>query len=341
MLFPRNKVLACKARMFTWEVVTGFDREGSDAELAAAFAKDFPNRHQGGTPVFWEMIAFNAAEGRRHRFLVAVPCDAASMPDSGRVLPESVGLYALADRRVRQCDCGGNMRYAAVVGGTLYVLVFMEGRLCHWSEESGYGGDSGELIEERLGRFDIFLEKDFLFSRADSFAKVTATDASFDFFQAASRDPFWKKLSLVECRGWTPRYSCLVLALLLAFSVMLWRGIVPCLTEPPETGAFVPAVQPPELERPVDELPDYGEWHMKKPKAVAVERTCSTESLKIQGTVAGKIAQIRKGDGNALWLGVGDSIENLAVHGIGRDYVEFVCNGGNYVLRNGNNGRDN
>ena len=341
MLFLRNKALACKARMFTWEVVTGFDREVSDAELLAAFAKDFPNMRQGGTPVFWKMVAFNAAEGRRHRFLVAVPCDSATKLDSGRVLPKSVGLYALADRSVRQCDCGGNMRYAAVVGGTLYVLVFMEGRLCHWSEESGYGGESGKLVEERLGRFDTFLEKDFLFSRIDSFAKVTETDASFDFFQAASQDPFWKKLSLFEYRGWTPRYSRLVLFLVLAFSVMLWRGVEPWLRKVPETIARVPAVDAPKLERPVDELPDHGEWLMKKPKPAVNERACSTEILKIQGTIAGKIAQVREGDGNALWLGIGDSIENLTVHDIGRDYVEFVCNGRNYVLRNGGNGGNN
>ena len=92
MLFMKNRALACKARMFTWEVVTGFDQEISGADLLAVFAKDFPNMRQGGTPVFWEMIAFNAAEGRRHRFLVAVLCDTVSLPDNGWVLPESIGL---------------------------------------------------------------------------------------------------------------------------------------------------------------------------------------------------------------------------------------------------------
>ena len=337
MLFMKNRALACKARMFTWEVVTGFDQEISGADLLAVFAKDFPNMRQGGTPVFWEMIAFNAAEGRRHRFMVAVPCDTVSLPDNGWVLPESIGLYALADCLVRQCDCGGNMRYAAVVDGTLYVLVFMDGRLCHWSEESGYDGDFREILEERLGRFDTFLEKDFLFSRADLFAKETETEASFELFHEASKDPFWKKLSLVERRSWPGRYPRHVLlpALVVAFSVVLWRGVAPWLKEIPET-VPPPAVLAPELDLPVGELPEYGEWLMKKPKSVVAEKACSTEYLKIQGTVAGKIAQVRDGNGNALWLGIGESVDNLTVLDIGRNYVEFVCNDRKYVLRNGN-----
>ena len=229
------------------------------------------------------------------------------------------------------------MRYAAVVDGTLYVLVFMDGRLCHWSEESGYDGDFREILEERLGRFDTFLEKDFLFSRADLFAKETETEASFELFHEASKDPFWKKLSLVERRSWPGRYPRHVLlpALVVAFSVVLWRGVAPWLKEIPET-VPPPAVLAPELDLPVGELPEYGEWLMKKPKSVVAEKACSTEYLKIQGTVAGKIAQVRDGNGNALWLGIGESVDNLTVLDIGRNYVEFVCNDRKYVLRNGN-----
>lgn len=210
-----GRARAVRTRMFTWEMVTDFEGEVSQESLESSFARDFPEMQC--RPVFWKMISFNAADGRRHRYLVAVP-DAAresgerklcrrefrGLESRGRALPESIGLYALADKEIRSCDCGGNMRFAAVVDGVLYILVFMEGRLCHWSEEHGYGGSSAALVEERLERFDTFLKKDPLFSRAesragrgaDSFASCFVPDASFALFPVAARDPFWKGLDL-------------------------------------------------------------------------------------------------------------------------------------------------
>lgn len=206
-----GRARAVRARMFTWEVVTDFDCDAPRESLEEAFAKEFPEVQ--GSPVFWKMVSFNAADGRKHRYLVAMPGDGA-LESRGRALPESIGLYALADRATRSCDCGGNMRYAAVVEGVLYILVFMEGRLCHWSEENGYGGDSGALVAERLVRFDAFLTKDPLFSRAGArdenrevaqsanreasraFATRFDSGATFGMFAEASRDPFWRNLDL-------------------------------------------------------------------------------------------------------------------------------------------------
>ena len=234
-----GRARAVRARMFTWEVVTDFDCDAPRESLEEAFAKEFPEVQ--GSPVFWKMVSFNAADGRKHRYLVALPGDGAlesrgaggrglesrgrevgrsrgverrGARRRGRALPESIGLYALADRATRSCDCGGNMRYAAVVEGVLYILVFMEGRLCHWSEENGYGGDSGALVAERLVRFDAFLTKDPLFSRAGArdenrevaqsanreasraFATRFDSGATFGMFAEASRDPFWRNLDL-------------------------------------------------------------------------------------------------------------------------------------------------
>lgn len=140
-----RRARAVRAKMFTWEVVTDFDCDAPQESLEEAFAKEFPEM-QGSCVAFWKMVSFNAADGRKHRYLVAVTDveQEGSMSrgqerraQERRALPESIGLYALADREMRSCDCGGNMRFAAVVDGVLYILVFMEGRLCHWSEENG------------------------------------------------------------------------------------------------------------------------------------------------------------------------------------------------------------
>ena len=278
-----GRARAVRARMFTWEVVTDFEGEVSHESLESSFARDFPEMQC--RPVFWKMISFNAADGRRHRYLVAVPdaaresCERDSRgkqsrgrKSRGRALPESVGLYALADKEIRSCDCGGNMRFAAVVDGVLYILVFMEGRLCHWSEENGYGGNSAAFVEERLERFDTFLEKDPLFSRAesragcyaDTFATRFVPDATFALFAVAARDPFWKGLDLFDVGSAGAKARLTPVRILLLACIALpgaWKASqlvagVSNNVEAPDTA--------PELDAPPLDVPGEGRWIMKR-----------------------------------------------------------------------------
>jgi len=223
-----NKVGAVATRLFTWEVVTGFDQELSDSVLMRRLNEECPglfcelrNAASSRTPPlvkFWKMISFNGAEGRRHRYLVALCredlCGFRWRYD--RILPRQIGLYKVCDMRMRNEDGLENFRYATIVSGVLYILVFMEGRLCHWSEEAGYGQDeTAENIgnaESRLRRFDEFLKRDELFSRVDRFAVAFDGDGAencddFSLFREAAYDPFWKKLDLDDDVGVDGNFS--------------------------------------------------------------------------------------------------------------------------------------
>lgn len=328
-----RRARAVRAKMFTWEVVTDFDCDAPQESLEESFAKEFPEV-QGSCVAFWKMVSFNAADGRKHRYLVALPGDGA-LESRGRALPESIGLYALADRATRSCDCGGNMRYAAVVEGVLYILVFMEGRLCHWSEENGYGGDSGALVAERLERFDAFLAKDPLFSRTSAFDLRFYPEATFGMFAEAARDPFWKRLDLYGSR--TAGLHVGTLVMLFALAAVASLGFVTVYPAQGEACEDCTLAAAPELSAVPDEILGDGLWTMgpAEPKLSQVRAVsgrgntppsaCDLPALTIQGTVDGKLAQA-KIDGEVRWLGVGDSVGAFAVVSIGSDRVQFICN---------------
>ena len=350
---------AVRGRMFTWEVLTDFDGDIAAPALEESFRRDFPGMEE--RPVFWRMVSFNAVDGRRHRFLVAVPDEPLDVRRNVRMLPGTVALYALADREVRDCDCGGNMRFAAVVGGVLFVLVFMEGRLCHWSEERGYGG-SRALVEERLERFDTFLKTDPLFSRIEEFEKrlykdgsdalevLGSSEAPLGLFDAAARDPFWRRLDLRGGVGFGRGRFRIAGALRKRALGMLALGTVVCVVVlfvgcllgrvnggAGESCMDCVQAEAPELEPPLKMLPADSVWSMAAPKATLgpMRPGCGTDGIAVQGTVAGKLAQVRGSDGGARWLAPGDTFGHLSVTAIGRDRVVFSCGGARVELLNG------
>lgn len=343
-----RRARAVRAKMFTWEVVTDFDCDAPQESLEEAFAKEFPEVQGNCRVAFWKMVSFNAADGRKHRYLVAVTdvelVGRKSRGQERRALPESIGLYALADREMRSCDCGGNMRFAAVVDGVLYILVFMEGRLCHWSEENGYGGNSNELVAERLERFDAFLAKDPLFSRTSAFDLRFYPEATFGMFAEAARDPFWKRLDLYGSHT-AGAHAC-VPAVLLALAAVASLGFVTVYPAQGEACVDCSLAAAPELSAVPDEIPGDGLWTMghAEPKLSQVRAVsgrgntppsaCGMPALSIQGTVDGKLAQA-KIDGEVRWLGVGDSVGAFAVVSIGSDRVQFICNGNAVEVLNG------
>jgi len=347
-----RRARAVRAKMFTWEVVTDFDCDAPQESLQEAFAKEFPEV-QGSCVAFWKMVSFNAADGRKHRYLVAVTdVEQGGRESRGqerraqerRALPESIGLYALADREMRSCDCGGNMRFAAVVDGVLYILVFLEGRLCHWSEENGYGGNSNELVAERLERFDAFLAKDPLFSRTSAFDLRFYPEATFGMFAEAARDPFWKRLDLYGSR--TAGLHVGAPVMLFALAAVATVGLVTVYPAQGEACGDCTLAAAPELSAVPDEILGDGLWTMgpAEPKLSQVRAVsergntppsaCDLPALAIQGTVDGKLAQAKIA-GEVRWLAVGDSVGTFAVVSIGSDRVQFICNGNAVVVLNG------
>lgn len=249
------RVGAVDARMWTWEAVTDFDGVLGRETLRKRFREDFPEPDVVAIPVMRELVCFNSTSGRRHRYIVAFPQGdlAPFRMRFDRVLPASAFLYGVADELMRSEGCG-NLRFGALVGGRLYILVFFEGRLCHWSEEPGHDAESAEA---RVSVFDVFLERDDLYSRAESWLRVFREfDDSHGVewrksFCRAARDPFWKDLDLDECGTMKPvaRRRLAVIALLSVSFVA-----VPCFF-----GCFsAESVAPRELPAPELSLPPVG-----------------------------------------------------------------------------------
>ena len=196
-----GRVKSIQARLLTWECTMTFDEIPALETLESLFESEFPRtcrrlQENGGFYRIWHMVSFNSSEGRRSRFLVAL-VEEPLEKCSGRVLPEQIWLSAVADQIIRalpESDNAGNYLCYAHAEGRLFVFVFFEGRLCHWSEEA-------VEMEKALPRFRRFLQRDALFSRVGHFEELHLQGESGpDFvraqFKKASRDSFWRRRDL-------------------------------------------------------------------------------------------------------------------------------------------------
>lgn len=254
-LYWKKRISPVTARMMTWEVTTSFDGTLTETELRKRFDEDFRDVFNAGfadgecAVFFWPLVSFNASDGRKHRYLVAVAEEPLEnyRKTFDRCLPKQIALYAIADKilrgewdgenclkcdetcvgRGRECaelnnDCAevadnGNLLFVALWEHCLYILVFMEGRLCHWSEEYGYGETFDDACRERVARFKEFLKVDELFAKSGTagvFGEfiVCCKNASADenlmnmdkLFQKATQDPFWRGKDLDACDSMKP-----------------------------------------------------------------------------------------------------------------------------------------
>ena len=377
------------ARLWTWEVVTGFDGVLDPPTLRRRFAEDFPTVAQScsegsctAQPVFREMVSFNSTDGRKHRYLVmlANEGDAEKEPAKYRgrgehILPWTAMLYGCADKLMREEDCEsvycgcslrescGNCRFAFLDNGWLYILVFFEGRLCHWSEEPQY--NNKESVQERLGRFDVFLRNDDLFSRAEKWycAFMDVGDVQeperLRWLRRAGNDPFWR----VRTRGKLvlPAFAAGV-ALLLAFSAC-WNvlsgdlpGAAPEVISP--AGTELPALTPPPEMRPSEEaVAQFNEGEMRAPfneerapfksdvrgvseigDARGTHKPvpgCDLPPVRLHGIVAGRIFSASIAGASRSWYSLGDSLGPFEVVSIGKDRVQLACGGEIREVRNG------
>ena len=343
-----ERVAFVGARLWTWELVTNFDSDVPHEKLLQWLREDFPETLRDRNPVCREMVGFNSSGGRRHRFLVALPeKDVECLRRHfDRVLPQTAMLYGAADALMRTNDGFGNLRYAVLAESTLYILVFFEGRLCHWTEEVAH---DNATAEERLERFDEFLMRDDLFSRAESWRKVFVESKDFSdsqrkaLLKAASRDPFWKDYDLDLFDGIKPRAKWR-LAFAATFAVALffsfvWRGsgenvakvdmAAPSLSVAPE---ITVVDHPMGMSRGKD---DVRVMKVNSPEASFPDSPACLVQFKIRGIVGGRLVRVEMEDGRMAWFRTGDSLGNFRVESIGGSKVSLACGGRIVKVENG------
>lgn len=335
----------CRVRLFTWEYAATFDEKIPQDELERAFEREFPKVSSSvrtGKCIcrIWPLVTFNAPEGRLSRYLVALSSDIENLKAKhrGRCLPWQIWIYAAADRAMRGAaeEHGGNFWCHIVVEGTLFILVFYEGRLCHWSEESGYpeGFSESDKLELRLRRFRQFLKKDPLFSRVDSFME-SRLEAAFDrrLFLSASRDPFWRRLDFMRSTkrqngfSFRPKGKFIVGLMLLLASVLgiQWQDdelvCKDCRESLPVELSPYPEFQMAEYmeESLIPSADDFGAHrHGRLP--------CVLPDFRLNGLVEYRIAIVSLGSAETtLPLREGDSIGSFALTRVGRDRIVLVC----------------
>lgn len=345
----RHNVQSADVPLFTWEVVTGFDEELPKETLHTRFDEEFRDAFADKTPVFFKLVSFNGLNGRRHRYLVALKeKDESLKRKNSWQLPLSIVLYRICDKIMREGDGLQNLCYHTTVAGKLYILVFLEGRLCHWSEELGYGNafenpDVALKIEERLERFRHFLEKDDLFSRAESFAFESGCDDgpspfSREEFLRAAADPFWRRKSLTPSdKSSHVRFAFVTFLLAVVVSLVVF---VPTLTAFFESEGLLSNESVLEAEAPELLLPEPIESFEVRAIAESLPKSvkrpsCDQPEFKLRGLVEGKICQLHGPDGTSSWLREGELVGGFRVESIGRDRVVLECGGVFYDVFSG------
>lgn len=333
------------ARLCTWEVTTTFDENPSEQELAKKFSEEFPRTCERlksagleGMHRLWLLTSFNSPEGRKLRYLLAVP-------EGGELqqLPRQIWLFAVADRTMRERG-DGNFLFWKIYEKTLVIMVFFEGRLCHWSEEVGYGSpcvsDCRNLVESRLERFRVFLKTDGLFSRAERFEEVEIKeDYDFNLFKKAAKDHFWKEPGtpwrLIGMRA----VAILALVVFTAKMTFLIYGRV---TNRSEMESLIQDALPVELSLP--EIVDVGEVKEESCEEIfngprdefhdvlrgfskrdaQKESSCVHPNFLVKGIVSTRLFMATV-DGRLRTFRKGDSLGSFAVSGILRDRILLNC----------------
>ena len=388
MFFLHKHIAPIPARMMTWEVTTAFDGTLTETELQNRFDEEFHDAIDGaqvGNRVnFWPLVSFNASDGRRHRYLVAVADEslAGYRKKFDRCLPRQVALFAIADKimrgeKVNSVGCKshgvdgggcseaasqneGNLLFAALWNETLYMLVFVKGRLCHWFEEHGYGDSFDGACRERVALFKSFLTSDELFENAGTFDDVLVCCnqmANMDnLFCLAAHDPFWRCLDLDRCNGMK---LCVKRRLVWNFAgaFTLCLVLLEIFVHPVEKLNFwndgkqiknLNLVAPVELDLPSARDLDMLAWaegHRDMPlakwnrahggvlgtflnaKRGTTQGKCRSSEFSLLGIAGGRIALVMTAAGESKMLSLGDTLYSYRVQKIGRNDVVFRCGG--------------
>lgn len=319
-------------RICTWEYVTTFDGQPSESQVLKQFGEEFPQIDSSLVQLNL-MVSFNSAEGRKLRFLVMVldalaPRKAWSI---SRRLPSQIWMFGWADEYLRRRSandecCSGSGLFWAVEKGVLYILVFLEGRLCHWSEESGYEESLDKinvLVEERLIRFRLFLKDDDLFSRCNFYPEIKMEAIrSRTLFKRASRDSFWKNVDLAE-KGKKSRLRNVLAISLLGFVVLFSQKFF----WGPREVSFEMVRDVPCVELSEPPLVESLEVREKTPVARFPKTACLVPPIRLRGIVAPRLFMAEMAENHKVQpFKLGDSLGVFMVSEIGRNHIELVCN---------------
>lgn len=306
-------------RMLTWEWKTSFDGVPTETCLRAAFEKEFPLackrlKNAGMNFLMLPMVGFNSTEGRCFRYLVVLGL---------QELPEQMWLYGAADRMLRNKKIPGlegNGLFYALENEMLYVAVFFEGRLCHWSE--GIAG------ENDLVRFRRFLKRDDLFGRCDNFPEFLVEKEKRDYARAV-KDPFWKNLMKKKNkRKIMLKKSILGILFFTALLVMFGSFI----TAEKSFNVFLNDVAAPDLQAWENEWPSL-EPRNVRPPVKAKNKKCEMPDLQLQGVVEDHLFLA-----NGSRYFKNDSVGGFVVAEILRGEVRLICENSTITLRMKNEG---
>lgn len=331
---------------------------------------------------FWPLVSFNASDGRKHRYLVSIANEplVCYRKKFDRCLPRQIALFAVADKLLRgeplnaifvgdvaECSVAeicveenvaddGNLLLVALWKNVLYILVFLKGRLCHWSEECGYGDCFDERVMERVQRFEEFLKADEMFASAGAIGKAFFCGDNVSdmetLFQMSAKDSFWRSLDLDESKSMKPcekrRWTmCALMLLTLGLSFAFFSDGSWVMQNVREwRGEAVPAkdVAPVELSLPAEYVLEKLAWAEGHRDLLPAKWTqgrdgfaegsfgmrrcrwaCDSLDCKLLGIVGGRVALMKTAAGETKTLSVGDSLLKYRVKEIGRNEIVLRC----------------
>lgn len=333
----------------TWEWMTTYDKVPLERDLRLSFEGDFPvtvmkMKSSGGFYDLLPLTSFNSPEGRRLRFLAVIAESTVNTNRFCRCLPQQIWLYGAADSILRkEADCGGNALLYYHEGRSLTAMIFFEGRLCHWIEESGY--TNADLVDCRINQIRNFLKKDSLFA-CERFYEVINIENYLSektskkaLFKKAAKDPLWKNvdLQLLEKRfqNMNPlrkKKSFLCVSLIIVAMVLFCVGDALKFVKQ-NTLNYVTDVAPPELtEIELVEAVENNPFEKNiLEKGILKEslnaQKCGKDLPSIQGIVSDRLVL---SNGNVY--GVGDSIGLFKVQKITRSGMSVSCENTTYFV---------
>ena len=338
------------AKIFTWDCPAEYGECIPPQDVNMAFAKEFPEtcwhlKSNGGNFAVLPLISFQESHQTVSRCLVAASsvmdrAEKGRSKSRGRLLPRQIALYSVAEALVRQAtteDNGGNFWCYALVEGVLYSLVFCEGKLACWSEESVIGGE-GASLEAYLHRFRCFLKTDVFFSQIGRFAEMEL-QPRFERrnFKKSARSLLWKEVNLRGVRR-SARFEVswkmfgMVMLLGLALLYEFWGNGVKdslscenCVESAPVE--LLPAPEMPESAEPVEK----GYVEKTYVEEAVSRKKCSLPDFRLNGVVGDKLAMFSMAAESRV-ASPGDSIGNFTVESISRAGVRLVC-GDSVVVR--------
>lgn len=339
MIFKSLQLL--DAEIFTWEYVSGFDVDLPVESARKFFNEDVSSCKNPCREQLLPLISFNDSEGRRHRFLVLRCRSTLNAGSLSRCLPQMICLFGYADNEMRRMDSDGNVRWAFVDERKLYILVFFEGRLCHWQEEKI---KEQENVQIRLNRFDEFLKTDSLFGRVAEFSKKDIVwdklqNADSIWIKTAARDPLWKNVNLAYVEPRKRIRGLRLVFLLVALTV--FSGSINFIGDKKSEDVYLQDVPAPELDTRLPSFVDEKEFKAIRNNLQKASQTgCHLASFKLKAIVSNKIVKAVVGEGSERWLSIGDSIATTdnqfyRIAFIGRNSIRLVCNGNSVEVTNG------